>query len=53
MERLYQDFIFGGQTTNKHAVNNHTTEKMSLYHEPLTMGKAQGKGFGKQETGMR
>lgn len=45
MERLYQEFILGGQTSNEHAVNNHTTEKMSLCHEPWTMGRAQGERF--------
>lgn len=47
MERLYQEFRLGGQTSNEHAVNNHTTEKMSLCHEPWTMGRAQGERFWK------
>lgn len=40
---IVQDFIFGGQTSNEHAANNHTTEKKNpVCHEPWTMGKAQG-----------
>lgn len=42
VQKLYQEFIFGIQTSNEHPVNDCVTQKPLLCCGPWAIGRAQG-----------